>query len=331
MRFRIPVLYALLVIIVAIFGLMMFPALHESVEIPLIPLIGLGSWLFGKRTGLILIIPVILYSYFLSNVLHLDHSIYYEAKGGGVLIMAVTAILIGNIRNNYHLLKTANITLDQRVAERNAELSNLTVKLINDVEATRIRHGQMLHDGIGQQLTGIQLYCSSLEEQVVESRNSIASLVYSMRTRAEKAHHVIRKTARLLFPVRMNETGLIPAINELVSCLNELEHLFIDVTVQGDYDHIPDALSLVLYRICHESAMCTATGLKASTIHLTIDSKETGYMVTVRHNGTPWSLLKDNMEKRLILYRLNMLGGLCSVEQSVDDSETIIYRIPVTA
>lgn len=330
MRLWISVLYALLVIAIIIFGLIMFPKLHESVEIPLIPLIGLASWLYGKRTALILIFPAMAYSYFLSSMLYADMSIYYEALGCGTIILIITSTLVGNIRDNYHALKIANNNLDQRVAERNAELDHLTFKLINDVEATRIRHGQTLHDGIGQQLTGIQLYCSSLAEQVKENINPMSSLVISMRTKAEKAHHTIRKTARLLFPVRMNETGLIPAINELVSCLNEMAHLSIDIAIQGDYDHIPDSLSLAIYRICHESAMCAATGLEASTIHMAIDSKDTGYAVTVQHNGSPWSSLKDNMEQRLILYRLNTLGGLYSIEQDIGDRETIIYRIPRT-
>ena len=330
MRLWISVLYALLVIISMIFGLIMFPSLHESALIPIIPLVGLGSWLFGKKTGLILIIPAMSYTYFILSILYVDISTYYEALSSGVFLLIVTSILVGNIRSNYAALKTANGTLDHVVAERNAELSNLTIKLITDAETTRIRHGQTLHDGIGQQLTGIQLYCTSLAEQLAAGAHPSASAVIAMRTSAEKAHTGIRKTARMLFPVRMNETGLIPAINELVSCLNEIKNLSVEVAVQGDYDQIPEKLALALYRICHESTLCAATGLEASIVHLAIDSNLTDYMVSVRHNGTSWSLLKDSMEQRLILYRLNTLGGGISVEQSTGNMERIKYRIPKT-
>ena len=200
MHLWMSILYALLVIISVTFGLIMFPTLHESVEIPLIPLIGLASWCFGRKTGLILILPAMVYSYVLSNILYVDMSIYYETKGGGVIIMLVTAILIGNLRSSHDDLKTANRNLDRRVEERNAELSSLTAKLINDAESTRIIHAQILHDGIGQELTGIQLYCTSLAEQLVLERNPSASLAFSMRAKAEKVHDIIRKTARMLFP-----------------------------------------------------------------------------------------------------------------------------------
>jgi glucose-6-phosphate-specific signal transduction histidine kinase len=325
---KISILYATLMLTSMTLGVILFPSWHENTQIHLIPLVGLGSWIFGRKTGFILILVAMVYSFFFVSIIYPEIDLYYEAKGGGVIIMIVTATLVGNIRINYDAIKTANINLDLRVTERNTELSNLTVKLITDVETTRIRHGQMLHDGIGQQLTGIQLYCTSLAEQLVAESNYRASLAFSMRASAEKAHNIIRKTARMLFPVRMNETGLIPAINELVSCLEEMKHLSIDVAVQGDYDDIPEKLAIGLYRICHETAMCAATGLEASTIHLGIHSKDVGYMVNVRHNGTRWSLLKDNMEQRLILYRLHTLGGSFSLEQSIGNTETIIYRIP---
>jgi signal transduction histidine kinase len=309
----------------------MYPHWTTQVMIPVLPLLALGSWLFGRKTALILAIPSLIYHYLISSVIYGDVCIYYEDRLSGTFIGVTLILLVGRLRDSSDRLKLTYARLDQRVAQRNAELDHLTMKLIRDVETIRIRHGQILHDGIGQHLTGIQLYCSSLEDQVKETIPPLASLVSSMRTKAEKAHRTIRKTARLLFPVRMNETGLLPAIKELASCLNEMERLSVDVTIQGDYGHTPDSLSLAVYRICHESAICAATGLEADVIRMTIDSQNAGYMVTVQHNGTPWSLLKNNMEQRLILYRLSSLGGSCSVRQSIDQAESITYRIPGTA
>lgn len=306
----------------------MFPTFGVNVQITIIPLVGLGSWLYGRRFGLLMVIPIIVYSYFLLGPIYGDRLVYYEAKGGGIMIMAVTAILIGSIRSNYDDTKNTNINLDHRVKERNAELSKLAVKLINDVEATRISQGQMLHDGIGQQLTGIQLYCNYLAEQLAEESNQRAAVAFSIRTKAERAHNIVRKTARMLFPVRMSETGLEPAINELVSCMKEIKHLSIDATYQCDCDDISEKLALTLYRICHESTAYTVTELEASSIHLAIHLQDARYIVTVQHNGSPWSLLKDNMAQRLILYRLQSLGGTFSVDYSTGNSETIIYRIP---
>ena len=272
----------------------------------------------------------VIHHYVISSFIYGDICIFYEDRFSGPLLGICIVLLVGSLRNSYDALKIANSNLDHRVAERNAALSNLTVKLIEDAESTRISHGQMLHDGIGQQLTGIQLYCTSLAEQLVFERNPSASLAFSMRARAEMAHGIIRKTARLLFPVRMHETGLIPALNELSSCFDEIKHVSFALELDGDFSDIPDELALALYRIFHESAMCAATALSASTIQLSINEDAAGYEVTLQHNGASWLQLHDNIEQQLILYRLQSLGGTLSVNQPVSGFETIIYRIPNT-
>lgn len=325
---KILILYACLMLTSMIFGVMLFPTWHEHAQIPLIPIVGLGSWIFGRRTGFLLILPVMIYSYCMANIIYPETSIYYEAKAGGAVVLIISATLIGNLRNNFEAIQLANTNLDRKVEERSIELVKLSVKLLDDVEATRIRHGQTLHDGIGQQLTGIQLYSTSLAEQLLADLNPSASLAFSMRARAEKAHNIIRKTARMLFPVRMQETGLVPAINELASCFNEMAHVSFSVAVDRDVNDIPDQLSLALYRICHESAMCAVTGLNASTIQLEIAKVKASYEVTLTHNGSSWLGVKENMEHRLILYRLKSLGGMFTINQSADRLESIIYRIP---
>lgn len=306
----------------------MYPYWPTQVLIAVLPLLALGTWLYGRTMGLILAFFALIHHYTISSLIYGDICKIYEDRLSGVILCVSVIFLIGKLRNNYDDLKGTNIELDIRVQERSTELVKLTIKLLDDVEATRIRHGQMLHDGIGQQLTGIQLYSASLAEQLLAEINPSASLAFSMRARAEKAHNIIRKTARMLFPVRMRETGLMPAINELASCFNEMKHVSFAVSVDGDFSGIPDKLALSLYRICHESAICAVTGLNASTIHLDITEVKTSYEMTLKHNGTSWLHLNENMEHRLILYRLKSLGGMFSTNQSGDHFENIIYRVP---
>jgi len=294
--------------------------------ISIFPLLAIGAWMYGRTVALFLVLVQVIYHSIVSSV-HGDIYNYYEDRLTGALLGISIALLVGRLRESYDALKIANHHLDRRVEERNTELNLLTAKLINDAEATRIRHGQILHDGIGQQLTGIQLYCTSLAEQLVEESNPIASLAFSMRASAEQAHNIIRKTARMLFPVRMRETGLMPAINELVSCLSEMKNLSIDAELQGDFDDMPDNLGIALYRICHESALCAVTELNASAIQLDLSEGHAEYHVALHQNGTSWSNLQDTIEQRLILYRVQSLGGIVTI----DSPKKIIYRIPKVA
>lgn len=327
MRWIWSFLYASLWIVFVIFTLTFFDRWNTQVLIPIFPLIGIGAWLYGRTTGYVLVLIAAIFHFVIASFLHGHDYSYYEDRLTGALLGICIAYLVGRLRKSYDDLKETNVKLDHRIEERSTELNHLTVKLINDAEATRIRHGQVLHDGIGQQLTGIQLYCTSLAEQLVEESNPIASLAFSMRASAEKAHNIIRKTARMLFPVRMQETGLMSAVNELVSCLSEMKNLSIDAELQGDFDDIPDNLGIALYRICHESALCAVTELNASAIQLDLSEGNAGYQVALLQNGTSWSKLQDTIEQRLILYRLQSLGGMVTI----DSPNKIIYRIPKVA
>jgi len=327
----IAISYLLLWVVFIVFTLIALPYWNAAVPywntailIPIFFLVGLSAWLYGSTIGYSFALIGVIYNYILSSVIFVDFFTYYENRLSGTLLGIAVVFLIGNIRRSYDNLKMVNRKLDRRIAERNAELNNLTIKLINAAESTRIHHAQTLHDGIGQQLTGIQLYCTSLAEQLVEEGNPIASNAFSMGTSARKAHNIIRKTARMLFPVRMQETGLIPAINELVSCLNEMQQLSIDAEMHGTFDDIPDHLALALYRISHESTMCAVTDLDASAIHLEVCEDTAEYHVVLRQNGKSWSMLKETMEHKLILYRLQSLDGMATL----DSSNTINYRIP---
>ena len=327
MRWFSTILYLLLWLIYFILSVIVFPY-SKSFLIPIFLFIAVGAWSYGRSIGLLTTLVALICLYFITSVIHGNINTYYENRLSGPLLGITIVILVANLRTSYEALKTANINLDRRVEERNTELRNLTAKLLNGAESTRIHHGQILHDGIGQQLTGIQLFCTSLAEQLVEERNPNASIAHSMRTKAKTAHDIIRKTARMLFPVRMHETGLIPAINELISCFDEMEHISVMLEMNGDFLEIPDALALGLYRICHESVMCAATALNASAIHLGLNEDATGYQMTMQHNGESCSQLNENMEQRLILYRLQSIGGTVLIDHSANGFENIMYQIP---
>lgn len=297
-----------------------------QVLITIFPLLAIGAWMYGRTVALFLVLVQVIYHSIVSTI-HGDIYTYYEDRLTGAFLGIAIALLVGRLRNSYDALKKANHHLDRRVEARNTELSLLTAKLINDAEATRIRHGQTLHDGLGQELTGIQLYCTSLAEQLVADNNPSASLAFSMRTKAEKVHNIVRKIARMLFPVRMKETGLIPAINELVSCLSDIKDLSIDAKTNGDFDDMPEKVALTLYRICHESAMVAMTELNASSIQLDIHADKDGYQVALRQNGMPWAVSKESRLQQLILYRLQALGGMLTN----DSSSSLVYRIPKVA
>lgn len=272
-----------------------------------------------------------LFSILLMSFLYADIVDYYEDRLLGTVVGVSMAYLVGGLRANLDAIKATNEQLDRTVAERNAELDRLSRQMLERSEHHRVVRGQELHDGIGQQLTGIQLFCSALAEQLGAEKNTNATLAYSLKNRAGMAHNLVRRAARALFPLRIRETGLQPALEELAACFNELYKTDFTVAASGNLQSIPHETALQLYRICQETALAVV-GSPDVRIRIQATVNDSWSTVSLRHDGPPLGSGIGGAETaQLINYRLRQIHG--TVETAMDDfsSETLAYTVPIRA
>ena len=252
---------------------------------------------------------------------------YYERLLAPVLCYYIAG-LFGTLRHKLDSIKTANLELDELVAERNNDLEALAAKLIDDTEKIRISQGQLLHDGIGQHLTGIQLYCSSLVDQLLEEKNSSVSVAYSLRKKGNITHNQIRQLARMMFPVKIGEVGLIPALQELASCFVDFEHVEFNILEFGKQPELPENIALQLYRICQEHTNHAIYQLSASRVEVQIFTTKLNFILKFGHNGSAQPEENENQVLQLIDYRLQEISGHAQSGYSVNHLKNTIYTIP---
>ncbi len=311
-----------------VFAWAMFPKWHINVAIPSIALAGVGAWMFGRLVGLILILPSILYHYILLSVIYADIFYIYQAKVSGITIWIIVVTLTGNLKKNLISIRSANENLDRLVAERNTDLAKLANDLLDRAENMRVATGQELHDGIGQHLTGIQLFSLALAENLATELNTSASLAYSLRNRARVVHSLIRRAARALFPVRMEETGLLPALEELSGCFHDLYGVEFTFSYEEPTTTIPQPLSIQLFRICQETTMALIKHSKATRIEAVLALSRTHCRLSLHHDGQPkGAKMHSSPEARLIEYRLAKIHGTSSSAINAIGQETVEYDI----
>ncbi|MEE9368887.1 MAG: histidine kinase [Pontiella sp.] len=327
MRRGILVLYTLAWLAYVVFTFNMFPHWKINVAIPVIALVGLGGWILGITKGLILIIPAMIYHYLLLSEIYAHILIYYEGGFVGTFMCIVVVFLTGTLRNNFDAIKNTNIRLDQLVDERNAELRALASNLITESEQMRISRGELLHDGIGQHLTGIQLYGSSLAERLLEEQNPHTARAYQLQEKGRKTHNQIRRIARMLFPVKIGQVGLVPALHELASCFTELEQVEFSVKELGQLPELPEEIALQLYRICQESANHALYQLSARRINVEVFATKTMYSVKFGHDGLTNKAEDKNKTLQLIDYRLQNISGTAEPGFSLHGLENTIYAV----
>jgi len=108
------------------------------------------------------------------------------------------------------------------VARDITERKRLEKEIIEISNREQQRIGQDLHDGLGQELTGIELMCQVLEQKLA------AKSPAESRPAGEIAHHIreaishTRQLARGLSPVELEINGFMSALHELTAQVQKL-------------------------------------------------------------------------------------------------------------
>ena len=318
-------LYGLAWLVYAIFAFKMFPRLNSDVLFPILVLAGIGGFHFGKTKGLLIFAASLVLQYAVFQFFA-DQYEYYYNRAIGTFIGIIIIFLTGSLKHNLDAIREASLRLDRTVEERTRELTNLTSELIERSEAMRVAYGQQLHDGIGQQLTGILLYSSALASSLIEEGNSSAALAHSVMNRARSTHELIRHAARSLFPVQIGRVGLLAAINEMAACLKEIRNTSIHVQTPENLTDIPQSIPLQTYRICQETTLLL---LQAAATHIDIEItvKNDNLILSIEHDGLSVAgLLAQAPAARLIEYRLKQVSG--KMDMAKAGAERLLFTIP---
>jgi signal transduction histidine kinase len=104
---------------------------------------------------------------------------------------------------------------DKQLVAAQAALKESQVQLLAISEREQTRFGAELHDGLGQQLTAIELRCQSMKEDLPASRADLRKQISEICQFLREAIAQTRSLARGLSPVNLGSGGLVEALGEL--------------------------------------------------------------------------------------------------------------------
>lgn len=171
-----------------------------------------------------------------------------------------------------------------------------------------------IHEGLGQQLTGISLYLRSLTVAASRSatRQIDASELDPVIKLVNSAIDQVRALARGFSPLEIVHRSLVSALRALAT---DVEHQFpVQVRLVTDVD--PDALSAHeadhLYRIVQEAVVnaCRHSQCTSVVIDVTVSRQE--IRASVGDDGSGFvagALEKDHLGVRMMRYRARLLGA----------------------
>ena len=234
-----------------------------------------------------------------------------------------------------------------------SEYKELQKHVIEVAASEQQRIGQELHDGTGQELTGLALFATTLVDaltraQLTESASAALRLLSEedfsrvqkiagrlSRGLADACRHV-QELSHGIMPVQIDAGGLQSALDDLAAVTSALPNVTCRFLCADTIVVANNTTASHLYRIAQEAVNNALRHGRADQIVIALlgnDSKVTleirdngiGFDPAVRHRSGPAG---NGMGLRIMDYRAGMIGGVLNLERLPDGGMVVRCTVP---
>jgi PAS domain S-box-containing protein len=173
----------------------------------------------------------------------------------------------------------------QELRRRNAELGELSGRLMESQDVERRHIARELHDSAGQTLAALSMNIAQLAQQ---AKNDPAQLAKGIETAEGLVQHLsreIRTTSYLLHPPLLDESGLASALNWYVQGLKERSGLDVNLRIPDNFERLPADTELVIFRIVQESLTNVHRHSGSKTASIRIAHEADRIIVEIQDHG----------------------------------------------
>ena len=233
-----------------------------------------------------------------------------------------------------------NDTLEQRVAERTAELESRTQQLqqlaleLSDAEDRERKNiASILHDDLQQQLAYIKLELSVLEKTADQETGR------RLRDIERLIGDSIRKSCDLSYeinPPALSRNGLLAAMNVLATDLKNRHGFEVRIHSQAEAEPDSHTLAVILYRAARELLINVVKHADVDSAEIDVLCKNRKIYICVKDSGRGFNYqtAKSNQGKGMgfglynIEDRITFLGGSMKVETSPGKGCCVELAVP---
>ena len=183
------------------------------------------------------------------------------------------------------------------------------------------RIGHDLHDGVCQQLAAITYLVDILGDRLQEKKNPDATEAERIGNLLNEANTQVRSVARGLFPVRLEEHGLVLALEDLAAGASSRYQIACRFVCQAAPANVDGEVELHLYYIVQEALLNAVNHGKAGTVMVTLAADQDRLRLTVQDDGTGFDPSGRNpagMGLRIMRYRAKVIGAALEIQSQVN-------------
>jgi PAS domain S-box-containing protein len=218
------------------------------------------------------------------------------------------------------------------------ERRRLEAELLEISDRERERIGHDLHDGLGQQLTGLEMNNFLLLEDLAEAdltanREKLQEQARQISTRLRNCVTLTRSLARGLAPVNVKAGGLIGALEELAYNTHVPDKLECRFTCRASLTLDNSQIEGHLYRIAQEAVNNALKHARPRQIQLSLTHKQGQLCLQIKDDGRGLPIRKKpkvGMGLEVMRHRAQVIGATLEIESKSGHGVQVTCTLPLS-
>lgn len=251
------------------------------------------------------------------------HKLWLVTAVGGSALVVMTALFLFQIqRRRVRAGHDAALITEREVGLRG---------MIQATETERTRIARELHDGVGQQLTGLKFRLEEIASRTGAEDGSRGTAVSEALAIADDAGREVRDIAHAMMPRALGDQGLGAATSDMLARFlagADITHEFEQFGLQ---ERLPKEIEVGVYRIAQELVQNTMKHAQARQVDLQL-LKNNGHLVLIYEDdgkGMDHNAEHDGIGLRNIHERARAMGGIFTIGNGDLSGIRATVRVPL--
>lgn len=203
-------------------------------------------------------------------------------------------------------------------------------------ENERRRIARELHDDTIQSLIGLSRRLEAMGTAKDLSCEQVTASIAELQTATHEIIRRVRRFSQDLRPSILDDLGLLPTLEELITDMNRQDGLHVEFRVKGEERRLSSEMELTLFRIAQEALNNVRKHAEASHVVTTVELTDSAVKMTVEDNGKGFNppTLTDHPAAagKLGLIgmheRARLLGGSLYVKSQPGEGTKVVVNVP---
>jgi signal transduction histidine kinase len=202
--------------------------------------------------------------------------------------------------------------------------------VVRIAEEEQRRIGHDLHDGIGQELTGLGLLAETLAKSPAGEDHSEATIARRISRVIGETLQRVRDMSRNMVAVNVDSRGLAGALQELASSVQTTQGVDCRFCVRHPIEIADAFVASHLYRIAQEAIANALRHSQAERIHISLDQDGRHVRLEIQDDGVGFKEgLGDQhgVGLRTMRYRADLIDAELSIERADTGGTRVICSL----